>query len=573
MIKTFTSKRNLALLFVLSVLILWCAAPQTARAAETDLTEDLLKEIRSRIDRVFEAGETEVDLTDMNIIVNMYADRFGAQYKKILDLCSSYAEDRGSFILGSHKEPYVGFSPSTVPAEGANKYGVGPNHLTGITVQYEEYYRRPDGTADLELIARTQETLTREYEQALSVVSDGMSDVEKALALYDYLIAVCNYPDVKSIDENGIETYDDESYSALSVFRDHISVCVANATAYCYLLSDSGIPCIRVDSDEMRHSWMMLKVDGEWYHADPTWDNIRYMDGWTSQWDGNNDIWDLGAANHEYFLKSDEEMINDLDHYNWSLAVDYTKDKSVKKTPKSGPSGRYADTFFGRDSHWMINVHYSYEDGEWYFPDRGRNKIVHLPYGADLNDASYIDAPTDFVMKYVFGSGGCLFICEDDGIWRYRIADGAMEKLPLTEESADRGLPCFTEMNIASGRLNFVVRYEDSQTDPVFDELSYPVEEVLAMAVTPETEPETTQEETTQAASEPDTQAETEAPETGTEAQTETGAVPPASTEAAAEDPGETGKKGPGALPFVLIGLAAAGGIAGFLVYRKKNRG
>ena len=475
---------NLRLLLAtvaLAVLFPGILSPRMAYAAETEITEEILAEISKRLERAFEAGKAKADLSDMGIIVNMYSDRLGEQYQKILDAGNEFAKEHGYFVLGSHTEPYISPSPVTVETKECNEYGIGPNRVTAIEFGYDAYYCRPDGSADLKLIAATQKKVTREYEYALSVVSDKMSDVEKALALYDYIVAMSNYPGAESIDENGIEKYDSESYSAISVFRDNISVCVANATAYCYLLSDCGIPCIRVDSVAMEHSWAMVKVNGAWYHTDPTWDNQRYMEGWTSLGDFNNDIWDLGAAGHTYFLKSDKEMKNKLQHYGWTLEADYTKDGSVKKTPKSGPSGSFDNTFFASDGYWMNDVHYNYVNGDWYFLNRVKNQIVKTALGKDPKTAKTIDAPTDNMMKFVYGSGDSLFICEEDGIWRYNTQSGEMVKLPLAENNTKKGRPVFTEMNIASGRLNGVVVYTSQTADPIPAAFSYPVEEVLKM--------------------------------------------------------------------------------------------
>ena len=457
--KRFTPK-SLWVISTLALLFLCLLSPCTAFAKETEITGEILAEINNRLERAFKAGRAEADLSDMGIIVNMYSDKIGKQYQKILDAGEAFAEEHGFFVLGSHKESYIYPSPILKETEDCDKYGVGPNRVTGIGLGWDAFYRRADGSPDLKLIAATQKKVTQEYEYALSVVSDEMTDVEKALALYDYVIAMSNYPDAESIDENGIATYNSESYSAISVFRDNISVCVANATAYCYLLSDCGIPCIRVDSSGMEHSWAMVKVNGAWYHTDPTWDNPKYMDGWTSLGDVNNDIWDLGAAGHTYFLKSDQEMKDELQHYGWEISADYTKDGSVKKTPKSGPSDSFQLAFFGDNGYWTNDVHYHYVKGNWYFLNRVTNQIVKTALGRNPKKAEKLDAPTDNRMKFLYGSGKFLFICEDDGIWRYNTQSGEMVKLPLAENKAGRGQPVFTEMNIASGKHSLFAALE-----------------------------------------------------------------------------------------------------------------
>lgn len=533
------SAKKLCVRMIMMVLLL-LIVPWHVHAEETQLTEEIMMEIQHRLEQSFNEGLPQADLTDLDIVVNMYTDRFSEQYQKILDMYDAFAKEYGVFVLGSHKEPYLSLSSEVEPMEGCNEYGVGPNQLTAITLTYDQYYRMPDGSADLALLAETQETLNKEYDYAMSMVSDEMTDVEKALVLYDYIISVSNYPDEESIDENGIAVYDNESYSTLSVFRDHVSVCSANATAYCYLLSDCGIPCIRLNSDAMNHAWTMLKVDGDWYHADPTWDNPRYMYGYTSLGDPNNDIWDLGAASHIYFLKSDEEMIRDLDHYEWFVMMGFTPEISPGEAPASGPSNHFADTFFGENSPWPSDTHYNYVNGNWYFLDRYANQIVKTSYGQDVNEAEYIDAQGEGFMKYVFSANDQLFICESDGIWRYDTNSKQTEKLPLKESSSDQAL--FTEMNISSGRLNGVF-YENALEDSVPQTFSYPLEELPAMEIIPAT-PEPTP------------------------SATETAEPQETNTPQPIEEPG----KSKGTLSSILLVLAAVFVIAGAISYiRKKN--
>lgn len=556
--KDYFSTKNMIrkLLGFCLIMLVSLTLPQIAFAEETEITSQMLTEIESRVNKALDAGEEYVDLTDLGIITNMYADRIGEQYQKVLNLCDTCQNNHGSFFVGSHRDPYAYVSPATEPAEEADSYGTGPNLLAGITIAYDPYYMFSDGGADTELIAQSQAKMTQEYDYAISVVNDHMNDTEKALALYDYLIALTDYPDAEMIDEEGIEVYSEDSCSACAVFRDHLSVCVANATAYCYLLSDCGIPCIRVDSAEMQHSWVMLKVDGAWYHADPTWDNARFENGTTSKGDPNDDSWDIGAASHHYFLKSDKEMQEGLEHYGWELVKDYSPDSSVTELPEADQSGNYDSLFFGKDNIWQEDVNYNYINGCWYFLNMASNQIVKTVYGLDMNKAEYIDAPSEEIMKYAYSSGNYLFICDDKGIWRCNTLDGKMERLDLQEARDQRGTPLFTEMNIASGQLNGIVQYEIGQEQWEPAAYSYSMEDLLQMAVIPETEAAAETESASESASE-------------TAAQSSSAAVE--SSAAAGTEAAKPAKRSGGILPFVLIGLAAAAGLGGIIYYRKKN--
>ena len=76
-------------LFFLAVVLL-LAVPRSVCAEETVMTEELSMEIRNRLEHALEAGETEADLSDLNLIMNMYSDRFGEPYKQLLDLCDAF---------------------------------------------------------------------------------------------------------------------------------------------------------------------------------------------------------------------------------------------------------------------------------------------------------------------------------------------------------------------------------------------------------------------------------------------------------------------------------------------------
>ena len=82
----------LILAFVLSF-------PQAVYAEETDLTEDILAEIRSRLDQALLAGERWVDLADMNIIVNMYSDRYQSALSPRIKKCGYLISTAAKMML------------------------------------------------------------------------------------------------------------------------------------------------------------------------------------------------------------------------------------------------------------------------------------------------------------------------------------------------------------------------------------------------------------------------------------------------------------------------------------------
>lgn len=125
---------------------------------------------------------------------------------------------------------------------------------------------------------------------ALAVVDEGMSDLQKAIVLHDYLTVNCEYDQENLI--NG--TVPDKSHSTYGVFADRIAVCDGYALSYKYLLSQVGIDCYMVTSKEINHAWNLIKLDGQYYQVDVTWDDPT---------------WDLvGRSVHTYMFRSDDNF-------------------------------------------------------------------------------------------------------------------------------------------------------------------------------------------------------------------------------------------------------------------------
>lgn len=151
-------------------------------------------------------------------------------------------------------------------------------------------------------------------------ISDAMSDVEKVLAIHDALCKWANYD------------YSYTNYYADGIFINHSGVCQAYTYAFHSLLSDVGIAGDDLDiviSDSMNHAWNMVRIDGEWYHIDVTWDD------------------DSSFIERTYFLKSDEKLKN---HSGWS-----------KYLPVAD-SDRF-DNYFASDDYMY------YSAGKWYYYD------------------------------------------------------------------------------------------------------------------------------------------------------------------------------------------------------------
>ncbi len=148
-------------------------------------------------------------------------------------------------------------------------------------------------------------------DEALASVEQGMSDLQKAIVLHDYLAVNCEY-DYANLKAN---TLPSESFNIYGVFVKRAAVCQGYALAYKYLLNQVGIECHMVTSDVMDHAWNMVRLDGQYYQVDVTWDDP---------------VWDLvGRATHNYMFCSDAVFQDENHkHHDWvvtkgSSVVDY----------------------------------------------------------------------------------------------------------------------------------------------------------------------------------------------------------------------------------------------------------
>ena len=122
-------------------------------------------------------------------------------------------------------------------------------------------------------------------------ITAGMSEYQRALVLHDWLIYNANYD------------YTYSWYEPEGVLLHGTGVCDSYARAYQMLCTAAGLQCIYVSGfgNGGAHGWNLVKVGGNWYHVDCTWDDPGYG----------------GAERHTYFLLTDAEI--GIDH-DWNVA-------------------------------------------------------------------------------------------------------------------------------------------------------------------------------------------------------------------------------------------------------------
>ncbi|MCM1297055.1 MAG: InlB B-repeat-containing protein [Muribaculaceae bacterium] len=108
----------------------------------------------------------------------------------------------------------------------------------------------------------------------------------------------CEY-DYENLLQNSVPL---TSYSAYGVLANRTAVCNGYALAYKLLLQEVGIECCMVTSTAMNHAWNLIRLGGQYYQVDTTWDDPT---------------WDLiGRVVHDYMFCSDGAFAK---HSDWKV--------------------------------------------------------------------------------------------------------------------------------------------------------------------------------------------------------------------------------------------------------------
>lgn len=190
--------------------------------------------------------------------------------------------------------------------------------------------------ADILAISRQQDDLEEKIAEILAPVDEKWTDLEKALYLHDYLATYAQYDLTYSI------------YDAYTILRTGRGVCQAYALAYELLMERAGVPCGTVSSRNLDHMWNIIRIDGDWYHVDVTWDDP---------------VQDRpGRVRHEHFCNSDakrEELVKEYmaNYSGWFFVQDWVYSLNVTANNTRFDSSYWAD----------VDAAYVPINGTWYY--------------------------------------------------------------------------------------------------------------------------------------------------------------------------------------------------------------
>ncbi|MBQ9409058.1 MAG: transglutaminase domain-containing protein [Clostridia bacterium] len=134
------------------------------------------------------------------------------------------------------------------------------------------------------------------------ILEDGVSPYEAELAIDRYIRRNCMY------DASANQSASEDMRTAYSSLIFGKANCVGYTMGAMYMLRAANIPCLAVygyiglyPKEDSGHMWLMVEIDGQWYHYDPTWDD----------WDSDDYIEDF----YPYFNLSTADL-HGLRNYN-----------------------------------------------------------------------------------------------------------------------------------------------------------------------------------------------------------------------------------------------------------------
>lgn len=250
------------------------------------------------------------------------------------------------------------------------------------------------------------QTIEQGVAHAMACVKDSMSDIEKALVLHDYLVREVDY---------GFDDKDD-CYGVKGALVNRLAVCNGYALAYSRLLQECGISSYVVGSDAMDHAWNLVKINGNWYHVDVTWDDPTNQRG--------------GYVSHTFFMRSDTEMLNHLEHYAWGIQ------NSLQTTPKASVSGSFVGYAFRDETDTVqpsggipvmneCNGYYYYLDNVWGSSVMYRSKI-------DGSDKTKINL--DYWVRFLFLFGEKLYANTNNRVYELSLDGKILRTVAVSDE-------------------------------------------------------------------------------------------------------------------------------------------
>ncbi|MBQ6529901.1 MAG: hypothetical protein IJI39_03120, partial [Clostridia bacterium] len=318
--------KSLVCTLIVSALLI----PYTAFAAENTrygYGEGVIKDpFDSRTGDTFSLAATSEPLNENEKeLINYIADKI-PELNETIEIPEKYQlpETRFAYIYTNYMGSLLQFEhPEVFYLSGkfSYEYKLDPQHtVTSLKLIYSkdyadfhlefddqtQEYREIQDVIKVDEIRKAQEVIADEINNITSG-TEGMTDLQKALYVHDYITVNYDYDTRVYSDEEGV----DGNRTLDKMIKEKTGVCQGYTYLYMTAMRKLGIECAPVPSDALNHIWNKVKIEGEWYNVDVTYDDPI----------SSNSI----SISHDYFLVNDEE-IKELDPSNITYEYYYQQD-------------------------------------------------------------------------------------------------------------------------------------------------------------------------------------------------------------------------------------------------------
>ena len=168
---------------------------------------------------------------------------------------------------------------------------------SAIRAAYETGDERGLSKKDAAILEKCREILA-------ACVTEGMTDFEKELALHDWLVEHMHYD--RSVHDSQTPEGLPDNKDPYGGLVGGYGICLGYAASFQLLMDLAGVECITVVGasgwSREDHAWNMVKLAGEWYGVDLTWNDTTISDPTAYSAE------ELSRRHHKYFNITSDEL-------------------------------------------------------------------------------------------------------------------------------------------------------------------------------------------------------------------------------------------------------------------------
>lgn len=283
--------------------------------------------------------------------------------------------------------------------------------------------------------------ISEETEKILLHIRHDMNDFEKVMTVHDYMVLNYQY------DTTGI-------VNDITIMNGKKGMCMSYAFAFNHIMNQLGIESTYVSSEAMHHAWNLVKIDGNWYHIDVTWDDPEFDH--------------YAHVHHNYALESsykisyhpnpyhmhidaDNDGRVDCDcHYGYNL--NGIRAGSTLYDNASWRSGTSAIVFANGKEYWISGDKLVCSDGKIIYPKLKTGNNWHI-------NSKYVFSDPDAIFAGLAVYDNVLYFNTDKAIMSYDTESGITKTLKneigIHGLYIDNGVLKYSKYNMENGHFEY----------------------------------------------------------------------------------------------------------------------